>query len=129
MQLEERYTALSEPGTYYLSHFSPKDGKSRTITKKLFDTFKDTELELKLAIVGTNGTASVTGKHNGCLSGLEELLNTPLQWIVCLLYTNKLPLLLVFGVLNGSLSCPDTFAGPVGIKLHGPVSSWTTTRF
>ena len=83
VQLEERYTAVSGPDTYYLSHFSPKDGKGRTIAKKLFDLFKDTELELKLAIVGANGTASMTGKHNGCLRGFEELLNKPLQCGLC----------------------------------------------
>ena len=128
VQLEERYTAVSEPGTYYLSHFSPKDGKGRTIAKKLFDLFKDTELELKLAIVRANGTASMTGKRNGCLRGLEKLLNKSLQWIVCLLYTNELSLRVVFGVLDGSLSGSDTFAGPIGKKLQRPVSSWTTTR-
>ena len=79
--------------------------------------------------MGANGTASKTGKHNGCLRGLEELLNKPLQWIVCLLYTNELPLRVMFGVLNGSLSGPDTFAGPIEKKLHRPLSSWTTTRF
>ena len=125
----ERHTAVSEPDTYYLSHFSPEDGKGRTIAKKLFDLFKDTELELKPAIVGANGTASKTGKHNKCLRGLEELLNKPLQWIVRLLYTNELPLRVVFGVLDDSFSGPDTFAGPIGKKLHRPVSSWTTTRF
>ena len=78
-------------------------------------------LEHKLAIVGTNGTASMTGKYNGCLRGLEEFLNKPLQWIVCLLYFNELPLQLVFGVLDGSLSGPDTFAEPIGKKLRGPV--------
>ena len=132
VQLEERYTAVSGPGTYYLSHFSPEDGKGRTIAKKLFDLFKDTELELKLAIAGANGTASMTGKHNGCLRGLEELLNKPLQWIdwiVCLLYTIELPLRVVFGVLDGSSSSPDTFVGPIGKKLRRPAPSCTTTRF
>ena len=99
------------------------------IAKKLFDLFKDTELKLKLAIVGAIGTASMTGKHNGCLRGLEELLNKPLQWIVCLLHTNELPLRVVFGVFDGFLSDPDTFVGSIGKKLHRPVSSWTTTRF
>ena len=77
-QFEERYTAVVGSGTYYLSPFSPKDGKGGTIAKKLFDSFKDTVLERKLAIVGTNGTASMTGKYNGCVRGLEELLNKPL---------------------------------------------------
>ena len=86
-------------------------------------------MEHKLAIVGTDGTASLTGKYNGCISGLKELLNKPLQWIVCLLHTNELPLQLVFGVLDGSISGPVTFAGPIGKKLHGPESSWTATPF
>ena len=108
---------VGEPGIYYLSHFSPEDGKGRTIAKKLFDSFKDTKLERKLAIVGTNGTASMTGKYNGCIGKLEKLLNKPLQWIVCLLHTKELPLRLVFGVLDGSVSGPVTFAGPIGKKI------------
>ena len=103
--------------------------KAELLQKKLFDSLKDTELEHKLAIVGTDGTASMTGKYNGCIRGLEELLNKPLQWIVCLLHTNELSLRHVFGALDGSTSGPDTFAGPTGKKLHGPVSNWTTTRF
>ena len=129
VQFEERYAAVVGSGTYYFSPFSPKDGKGRTIAKKMFDSFKDTVLERKLAIVGTNGTASMTGKYNGCVRGLEELLNKPLQWIVCLLYTNKLSLQLVFGVLDGFLSGPDIFAAPLEKKLHLSVSSWTTSRF
>ena len=56
--------------------------------------------------MGTDGTASMTGKYNGCNSGLQELLNKPPQWIVCLLHTNELPLRLVFGVLDGSINGP-----------------------
>ena len=67
VQLEEHYTVVGEPGSYYLTHFSPENGKGRTIAQKLFDSFSGTELEGKLAIVGTDGTASMTGKHNGCI--------------------------------------------------------------
>ena len=62
---QEHYTAVGEPGSYYLTHFSPEHGKGRTIAQKLFDSFSGTELEGKFAIVGTDGTASMTGKHNG----------------------------------------------------------------
>ena len=75
VQLKEHYTVVGEPGSYYLIHFSPEDGKGRTIAQKLFDSFSGTELEGKLAIVGTDGTASMTGKHNGCIRSLEELLH------------------------------------------------------
>ena len=44
---------------------------------------------------------------------------------MCLLHTNELPLRHVFGVLDGSIS-PDTVEGPIGKKLNGSESSWTT---
>ena len=86
-------------------------------------------MEGKLAIVGTDGTASMTGKHNGCIRNLEELLHRPLQWVVCLLHTNELPLRHVFATLDGATSGPDTFAGPIGKKIQGPVSNWPVTQF
>ena len=116
VQLEEHYTVVGEPGSYYLTHFSPEDGKGRTIAQKLFDSFSGTELEGKLAVVGTDGTASMTGKHNGCIRSLEELLHRPLQWVVCLLHTNELPLRHVFAALDGATSGTDTFAQPIGKK-------------
>ena len=71
-----------------LTHFSPEDGKGRTIAQKLFDSFSGTELEGKLAIVGTDGTASMTGKHNGCIRSLEELLHRPSS-VGCVFTTHK----------------------------------------
>ena len=48
---------------------------------------------------------------------------------MCLLHTNELPLRHVFGALDGSTSGPDTFVGPIGKILHGPVSRCTITQF
>ena len=129
VQLEEHYTVVGEPGHYYLTHFSPDDGKGRTIAQQLLKSFHGTELHNKVAIVGTDGTASMTGKYNGCIRGLEELLNKPLQWVICLLHTNELPLRHVFQVLDGSTNSPDTFAGPIGKNLSGDVSSWPVVEF
>ena len=79
IQLEEHYTAVGEPGSYYLTYVSPKDGKGRTIAQNLFDSIHGTELEDRLAIVDTDGTAYMTGKYNGCIRHLEELVPRPLQ--------------------------------------------------
>ena len=68
--------------------------------------------------------ASMTGNHNGCISSLEELLNKPLQWVVCLIHTNELPLRHVFTMLDGGTRRPDSFSGPIGKSLSGEVSSW-----
>ena len=35
----------------------------------------------------------------------------------------------MFAALDGATSGPDTFAGPIGKKIHGPVSSWPVTQF
>ena len=48
---------------------------------------------------------------------------------MCLLHTNELPLRHVFAALDGATSGPDTFAGPIGKKIQGPVSSWPVTQF
>ena len=79
----------------------------------------DTELHNKLAVVGTDGTASITGKYNGCIRSLEKLLNKPLQWVICLLHTNELPLHHVFTMLDGTTKSPDSFSGPIGKSLTG----------
>ena len=78
----------------------------------------------KLAVVGTDGTASMTGKYNGCIRSLEKLLNKPLQWVICLLHTNEPPLRHVFTMLDGTTKSPDSFSGPIGKSLAGDVSSW-----
>ena len=61
---KNNYTVVGKLGSYYLSHFSPEDGKGRTTAQKLFNFFHGTELEDRLAIVGT---ASMITKHNGCI--------------------------------------------------------------
>ena len=78
----------------------------------------------KLAVVGTDGTASMTGKYNGCIRSLEKLFNKPFQWVICLLHTNELPLRHVFTMLDGTTKSLDSFSGPIGKSLAGDVSSW-----
>ena len=86
VRIEEPYTAVGESGSYYLTHVSPEDGKGRTIVQNLFDSICGTELEDRLAIVGTDGAACMTGKYNGYIRHLKELVS--LQWMVRLLHTN-----------------------------------------
>ena len=114
VQLEEHYTIVGEPGEYYLSHLSPSDGQGRTIAGQIYNLFQGTELEEKLAIVGTDGTPCMIGKYNGCIRALEELVSKPLQWVICLLHTNELPLRHVLASPDGMTNSLDTFTGPIG---------------
>ena len=78
----------------------------------------------KLTIISTDGTALMTGKFNGTIRSLEELLKNPLQWSICLLHTNKLHLQHVFMELDRTTNSPDSFTGLIGKQLDGCVSEW-----
>ena len=129
VQLEEHYTLVGEPGTYYLTYLSPENGTGRTIAEEVFMSIKDTELGEKIKIVGIDGSASMTRKFYGFIRNLEELLNKPLQWVICLLHTNELPLRHIFIHLDGTTNSPATFTGPIGKKLSGVVSDWPIAQF
>ena len=127
-ELEEHYVLVGEPGGYYLTHLSPPNGKGRVLAKEIFDSISDTELCRNLMILGSDGTASMTGRFNDCIRAMEELVQKPLQWAICLLHTNELPLH-VFTKLDGTTKSPDSFSGPIGSKLDGSVSEWPVVQF
>ena len=64
----------------------------------------------------------MTGKSKEFIASLETLIRRPLQWVVCFLQLNKLPLRHIFQNLDGVTSGPESFSGPIGWKLNGAVS-------
>ena len=79
----EEHVLVGEPGGYYLTHLSPPNGKGCVLAKEIFDSISDTELCRNLMILGSDGTASMTGQFNGCIRAMEELVQRPLQWAIC----------------------------------------------
>jgi len=47
-------------------------------------------------VMGCDGTNVNTGAVGGVIRLLEEHLNRPLQWLVCMMHANELPLLTIF---------------------------------
>ena len=82
-ELQEHIVVIGEPGACYLTHVSPQDGRGITIANEVYDAIKGTELSDTLKVVGTAGTASMTGNKAGSIRCLEEKLGRPLQWVVC----------------------------------------------
>ena len=128
-EIEEHYVIVGEPGELYLTHFSVEDGKGVTVGKAIYKELENTDLQNSLSIVGSDGTAIMTGKHHGSMATLEQFLQIPLQWVICLLHTNKLPFRHVFKDLDGVSLSPDSFSGPIGKKLNGLVSDWQVVNF
>ena len=127
--LTEHQVVVGEPGSFYLTHFEPEDGKGATLAKCVFDYVKDTSLFTDLAVVGSDGTSTMTGPHNGFIRSLELLLQRPLQWAICLLHLNELPLRHIFTRLDGTTNSPNAFSGPIGKVLGGNVSDWPVVEF
>ena len=72
----------------------------------------------------------MTGDYNGAIRKLEEILGRPLQWSICLLHCEELPLRHVFFLLvNGTSTAPDSFSGPIGNKMCGKVSDWGIAKY
>ena len=112
-----------------MSHVSPENGTGKTIAASIYEDLKDTELEENLVMAGSDSTGSMTGKHQGAIRHMEILIGRALQWIICLLHLNELPLRHVFTTLDGTTNSPDSFKGDIGKELGGDVCDWPVVRF
>ena len=59
------------------------------------------------------------GRKGGVIKRPKDHLNKPLQWLVCLLYTNELPLCHLMKELDGGTSGPENFGSLIGKQLVG----------
>ena len=100
-----------------------------TLAQEIFEFISETVLCKKLTIIGTDGTASMTSKFNGAMRSLKQLLKNPLQWSICLLYTNEFPLRHVFLELDSTINSPDSFTGPIGKQLDERFSEFPISNF
>ena len=71
----------------------------------------------KLVAVGCDGTNVNTGRTGGIIRLIEEELQRPLQWLVCQLHANELPLRHLLKYLDGSTSGPRAFSGIIGKEM------------
>ena len=116
--VEEHITLLSEPDSQYIGHFATTQGSSLAIFNGIINYFNSNEITLStVKAIGCDGTAVNTGCKNGIIKLLEDYLNKPLQWIICLLHTNELPLRHLMKELDRGTSGPEHFAGMIGKQL------------
>ena len=127
--IEEHYVIVGEPNGFCLSNVMPENGTGYKIATSVYSAIKDTALEQKLKIIGSDGTAVMTGKSKAFIASLETLIGRPLQWVIRLLHLNELPLRHVFQNLDGVTSGPDSFSGPIARQLNGAVSEWKVVKF
>lgn len=115
---EEHITVLSEPGSKYVGHFSLSSGSANDIVNGLFDFCIEKDIDVnKIDSIGCDGTNTNVGWKAGVIRKFEERLGKPLQWIICQLHSNELPLRHLLINLDGKTSGPRQFSGAIGKAL------------
>ena len=108
---------LREPGSSYVGHVSPKTVSSKHISEEILELLTSDSNSSYLRAIGCDGTNVNTGTTNAVIVGLERAFKSPLQWIVCQLHTNELPLFHLMQKLDGKSNGPAGFTGKIGKAL------------
>ncbi|GBM38262.1 hypothetical protein AVEN_47352-1 [Araneus ventricosus] len=97
---EEHITIVQEPKSKYIGHITVSNGEAISIAKGIINFLNKMNRDCNLTVIGCDGTDVNTGVNRRVIRRLEMKFGRPLQWAVCLLYANELPLrhlLQIFG--------------------------------
>jgi len=115
---QEHISLIEEPESKYLGHISPSGSSAKLIKDSIVNFIATKNIDTqKFVAVGCDGTAVNTGIKGGAIRLLEKEYNKPLQWLICLLHANELPLRHLLIHLDGSTTGPKAFSGPIGKAL------------
>lgn len=115
---EEHISVIKEPGSKYLCHLVPTSKTGKDTAFCIVDHFEENGIDpSNIVVVGSDGTSTNTGWKNGAIKYVEMRLQRPVQWAICLLHFNELPLRHLVEALDGKTSGPQSFNGPLGKQL------------
>ena len=107
---EELISIIAEPGFSYFSHTTPSSGSNKDVVESLVASLKERNAKTEnTKVVGCDNTNVNTVHTADVIRRLEETFGHPLQWLVCQLHTNELPLRHLFEALDGATTAT---AGP-----------------
>lgn len=107
---------MQQTNSYFIGHKTAEtDGFAESNCGLIKDIFEEKSIPGgNLKAIGCDGTAVNTGKYGRVIRKLEVKWNRPLQWNICSLHFNELPLRALIKEIDGPTSRPKAFAGPVG---------------
>lgn len=116
--IEEHIVLVSEPGSTYVGHVTTMSGSATHIKSSIFKFLQESVDLSTIVAVGCDGTVVNTGAKNGIIRQLEVNVKRPLQWFICLLHANELPLRHLLQDLDGKTTGPTGFSGHIGKLLE-----------
>jgi hypothetical protein len=115
---ENHISLIEEPKSQFIGYTVPLSGKAIDIANSILEYFFENNLTIsEIVCIGCDGCTTNTGNTKGVIRKLEEKLIRPLQWFICQLHSNELPLRYLFKKLDGPTGGPKGFVGPVGRSL------------
>lgn len=118
--VEEHLSIIEEPGSKYIGHTTPASGSADDIKQSIITFLNNRFMNLdNLTSIGCDGTNVNTGNVGGIIVLIEKELQKPLQWLVCQLHANELPLRHLIKHLDGETCGPRAFKGVIGKQLNG----------
>ena len=107
---EEHITVVSQPNSEFIGYCTPNSGRANDIVESL-----ESILDLNnVKLVGVDGTVVNTGSNGGTIRCIELKIARPVQWNICMLHMNELPLRKIFLLIDGVSSGPKSFTGKIG---------------
>ena len=98
---------------------TPVSSSAFNIFRSIEDFFKTSSKSLsEIEAVGCDGTITNTGHKNGIIVRLEQHINASVQWFVCQLHANELPLRHLIQHIDGGTSGPKVLSGIIGKMLQ-----------
>ena len=116
---EEHVVLVQEPQSKYLGHITPESGSSSCIQSSIFSYLNSNNIEISdLVAIGSDGTVVNTSSNNGVIALFELAINKPVQWLICQIHANELPLRHLIQTLDEPTSGPNGFSGPIGKQIQ-----------
>ena len=116
---EEHISLIQEPESKYIGHATPTNGSALQIKNSIINFLETNNIVTSnIVAIGCDGTVVNTGFRTGVIRQIEEHLKKPLQWFICQLHANELPLRHLFQHLDGKTSGPNGFSGSIGKQLE-----------
>ncbi|CAH0551159.1 unnamed protein product [Brassicogethes aeneus] len=127
---EDHISVVQEPGSKYLTHVVPTSKKADGIANSIISYLHAKGIDISnIKVIGCDGTNTNTGWKGGAIRFMELAFKKPVQWAVCLLHFNELPLRHLFISLDGKTSSPHTYSGHLGKQIQGSLHSKPVVDF
>lgn len=116
--IEEHITIIKEPESTFVGYTTPTAGTGEEIQKAIVNFLDSKGFSLDYLVANNcDGTAVNTGYKSGVNACMERYLQRPLQWNICLLHFNELPLKGLLTNLLGKQIGPGIWPTELGSEL------------